>query len=137
MARHWSRIRPLYADTDAAGVVYYGTYLRYLEEARTQAVEAVGLDLSAEADAGFLYPVAHVEIDYRASIRYGQIVRVSSEVRSLERVRCTIAHELVLEDAEQVAATALVELACVNFATRRPVRVSPAMRAALESLLAE
>ena len=34
--------RIYYHDTDAGGVVYYGRYLNYLEEARTEFLEQQG-----------------------------------------------------------------------------------------------
>ena len=37
--------RIYYHDTDAGGVVYYGRYLNYLEEARTQFLEQQGIDI--------------------------------------------------------------------------------------------
>ena len=79
MPIHTTEIRPLFADTDTAGVVYYGTMLRYLEEARTQAVESVGLVISEEFEQGYLYPVTHIDINYQGPARYGQVLCVTTE----------------------------------------------------------
>jgi len=38
--------RIYYHDTDAGGVVYYGRYLNYLEEARTEFLEDRGLSVA-------------------------------------------------------------------------------------------
>ena len=35
--------RIFYHDTDSGGVVYYGNYLKYLEESRTELLEQKGL----------------------------------------------------------------------------------------------
>ena len=40
-------VRVYYEDTDAAGVVYYANYLKYLERARTKWLAAAGVTLSA------------------------------------------------------------------------------------------
>ena len=37
--------RIYYHDTDAGGIVYYGQYLCYLEEARTEFLEKQGLSV--------------------------------------------------------------------------------------------
>ena len=39
--------RIYYHDTDAGGVVYYGNYLKYLEESRTEFLEKKGLSVTA------------------------------------------------------------------------------------------
>jgi acyl-CoA thioester hydrolase len=133
---HTTRIRTLFADTDAAGVVYYGTYLRYLEEARTRAIESVGLDLGAEYQQGYLYPVTRVEIDYLASIPYSSQVSITTEVAEIGRVRFRVEHRLYLEDGETRAPVgrATVHLACVGREGRRPTRLSAAMADALMRL---
>ncbi len=42
-------VRVYYEDTDAAGVVYYANYLRFMERARTEWLASIGFDLD---DAG-------------------------------------------------------------------------------------
>jgi hypothetical protein len=37
------RLRVLYADTDAGGVVYHGSYLRFFEAGRTEAMRSAGV----------------------------------------------------------------------------------------------
>ena len=46
--------RIYYHDTDAGGVVYYGNYLKYLEESRTEFLEKKGLSVTQLHRAGFL-----------------------------------------------------------------------------------
>src|SRR5581483_9463477 len=43
----WLDVRVYYEDTDAAGVVYYANYLRYMERARTEWLHALGMDIAA------------------------------------------------------------------------------------------
>ena len=61
-------VRVYYEDTDAQGVVYYANYFRFMERARTEWLEAMGVDhvtlmneenrilVVAEAHAKFLIP---------------------------------------------------------------------------------
>ena len=49
--------RIYYHDTDAGGVVYYGRYLNYLEEARTEFLEDRGLSVAEFQKKGNLYAV--------------------------------------------------------------------------------
>ena len=44
-------VRVYYEDTDAAGVVYYANYLRFMERARTEWLASIGFDLAARARA--------------------------------------------------------------------------------------
>jgi acyl-CoA thioester hydrolase len=40
-------VRVYYEDTDAAGVVYYANYLKFMERARTEWLAALGFPLAA------------------------------------------------------------------------------------------
>jgi len=134
VSAHVCRIRPLFADTDAGGVVYYGTYLRYLEEARTQAVECAGISLRAELSNGCLYPVTHVDIDYQTSVPFGETLCITTDVTEIGRVRFRLDHRLYLEASGAPVGRATVWLACVDRDSRRPRRLSAAMADALVQL---
>jgi acyl-CoA thioester hydrolase len=45
--RHRYAVRVYYEDTDAGGVVYHATYLRFAERARTEALRAAGIPHAA------------------------------------------------------------------------------------------
>ena len=63
-------LRVYYEDTDAAGVVYYANYLKFMERARTEWLAALGFDLAEfEQSHGVLFVVARMEIEYRAPAR--------------------------------------------------------------------
>ena len=51
---HCTRVRVYYEDTDAAGIVYYANYLRFLERARTELLRALvpNLDLVRLVSSG-------------------------------------------------------------------------------------
>ena len=63
-----------YHDTDAGGVVYYGRYLNYLEEARTQYLVHKGIDPDLFRQKKFLYAVRKSTIIYKAPARYGDTI---------------------------------------------------------------
>ena len=57
--------RIYWADTDAAGIVYYANYLRFLERGRSDLVREAGIDQAALLDSeGVMFPVRRFEIDY-------------------------------------------------------------------------
>lgn len=44
MGVHVFPVRVYFEDTDAAGIVYYGNYLRYAERARTELLRELGIE---------------------------------------------------------------------------------------------
>jgi acyl-CoA thioester hydrolase len=59
-----------------AGIVYYANYLRYIERARSEIVEELGIDQRTMRDVGIVFAVTRVEADYLGSARLGDRVKV-------------------------------------------------------------
>src|SRR5512136_61261 len=71
-------------DTDAAGVVYYANYLKFMERARTEWLAALGFPLVAfEREHGVAFVVHRVEIDFVAPARLND--RLDATVELAER----------------------------------------------------
>ena len=59
-------VRVYYEDTDAAGVVYYANYLKFMERARTEWLAAIGFPLAEfERTHGVVFVVHRCEIDFQ------------------------------------------------------------------------
>ncbi|MFA5105213.1 MAG: thioesterase family protein [Candidatus Margulisiibacteriota bacterium] len=103
-----------YHDTDCGGVVYYGNYLKFLEEARTHVFEQLGLsvrDLAEKEDT--LFVVARQEIDYRSPAVYGQTLDIKTWVEEIGRVKIWFGYEI--KDPEgKVIVTARTLMVCVD-----------------------
>lgn len=115
-------VRVYYEDTDAAGVVYYANYLKYLERARTEWLAAAGVTLSAiKSEHNAIFVVHRLEIDYCRAARLGDALNVSLEPVERSRVRL-VAAQKILRDGELIS-NARVTLACLDRRTWRPVAI--------------
>ncbi len=82
-------IRVYYEDTDAAGVVYYANYLKFMERARTEWLAALGFEL-AELERAHGVAVRRriaMEIEYRLPARLGDRLDATLELVELGRAR--------------------------------------------------
>jgi acyl-CoA thioester hydrolase len=126
-------IRVYYEDTDAAGVVYYANYLRFMERTRTEWLGSLGFDLATfESTHGVAFVVHRVEIDYRRPARLGDRLDATLALVELHRARM-VALQQVWRGAEMLT-DALVAVACIDRATFRPARIPLALRSRLETL---
>lgn len=67
-----------FAETDAAGLLHFSNYLRYVESAERELFEQWGVPLLAES-AGQLggFPRVRIQCDYSAPLKFGDRVEVS------------------------------------------------------------
>ena len=117
--------RIYYHDTDAGGVVYYGAYLKHLEEARTEYFRSLGVDLVEYAKDGTIFPVVHLEIDYKSPARYGDVIRVFTRPEKVGNASLRFIQEI--KRGETTLIIAKITWACVN-KDLKPTRIPEAIR---------
>ena len=61
-----------YYETDRMGIAHHSNYIRWMEEARTDTLEQIGLPYDKIERAGILIPVLGVACDYSISFRYSE-----------------------------------------------------------------
>jgi acyl-CoA thioester hydrolase len=116
--------RVWFSDTDAQGVVYYGRYLPYFDNARTEYHRHLGGD-----------PIAGAEFVMRASVvEYHAPARFDDLIESFVRVRRIGTSSVTYECAahrlpdDTLMVTASQTLVLVDLATRRPTPVPDDIR---------
>jgi acyl-CoA thioester hydrolase len=123
--------RVRWSDIDAAGVIFYGAYVRFFEIAESELFRAAGLPL------GVLYnsfdcwlPRVRYSCEFRAPARLDDMLRISAWFKRLGARSMTLGFEVEKQDGVRVADCEIV-LACVSRATFRAVPLPDALRAAL------
>ena len=92
-----------YAETDAMGVVHHATYLIYFEEGRSQYMRDMGSDYARVEASGYQLPVTETSIRFLGSLRYGDMVRVRTQLEENRSRRVTFSYEILngkLDDME-------------------------------------
>ena len=117
--------RVYWEDTDAGGVVYYANYLKFLERARTEWLRTRGHSQREIVEqAGVLFVVARIEVDYRRAARLDDLLFVSCEPKAEGRVTLQFAQRITLgSPTGELVVEALIRAACVDARTFRPKRI--------------
>ena len=124
-------VRVYYEDTDAAGVVYYANYLRYMERARTEWLSALGMEIAVlEREHAVAFVVHRVDIRYLQPARLGDRLEVGVTVRELGRSRLILDQSVTR--AGNTVTDARVTLACLHPAQWRAVRIPLPLLARLQ-----
>ena len=126
---HRFRMRVYWEDTDAAGIVYYANYLRFIERARSELVREAGIDQPAlRSEAGLTFQVRRCEVDYLAPARLDDVLDVETTIEDLGGASIGMRQVVRHQGVDLVAA--LVRLACVG-QDGRPKRLPASVRRAL------
>jgi acyl-CoA thioester hydrolase len=75
--------RVYWEDTDGGAIVYYANYLRFLERSRTEWLRALGhSQQQLLREAGILFTVVSIQVDYRAPARLDDELEITCEPRA-------------------------------------------------------
>ena len=120
-------VRVYYEDTDAAGVVYYANYLKFLERARTEWLRAAGFEQTALRDElGVVFVVRALAIEYAVAAQFNDTLEVTVALGALHGSVIELVQTVCRNGAVLVSAS--VKVACVNTLTFKPVRIPSSIR---------
>ena len=133
--RHRYAVRVYYEDTDAGGVVYHATYLRFAERARTEALRDAGIPHAELLERFILmFVVRRVEVDYLRPARLDDSLIVVTE--PLEVGGATVTLRQDVRGSSGSCALLTVRLACVKPGEGKPGRLPQRWRAVLTDMCA-
>lgn len=115
------QVRVRYAETDQMRVAHHGSYVTWLEEARTEWMRALGWSYATLEQGGIGLPVRQLSVRYRSAAVYEQLLEIRVWTARLRPVAVTIGYEVRDASDGQLLATAEVELACIDL-SQRPFR---------------
>jgi 1,4-dihydroxy-2-naphthoyl-CoA hydrolase len=119
-----------FADTDAAGVVYFANYLSICHEAYEEALESVGIELhDFFSQEGVIIPISNARADYLRPMRCGDRIEVDLSASQVKEDTFFIEYEIWLADNHRkLAAQAKTAHVCVDSTTRKRTPLPETLR---------
>lgn len=111
---HAFKQKVFYSDTDAYGVVWHGSYLRWLEAGRVMFCEKYGLKLSELAKQDIILPVVEINISYKNSAKLDDNVIINTEIKDYGRFYITFHQTVIDEKTKNMCIEATVRVVAIN-----------------------
>ena len=127
-------IRVYWEDTDAGGVVYHARYVAFLERARSDALRAMGRGQQALKEAGLVFAVHSMRMDFLRPARLDDLLVVTAEVARLGRASVVFSQRITR--GEETLLQAEVKVASLRAADFRPASMDQALYQELQALQA-
>jgi acyl-CoA thioester hydrolase len=112
--------------TDYTGVVWHGTYVTWLEEARVECLRSVGVAYADWVGMGYELPVVELSIRYHRSLQMGALAIVKTRMRQMKGVRIHWDYQIQSPDSEELYVTAQVTLVAIERQSGKIMRRLPA-----------
>jgi acyl-CoA thioester hydrolase len=130
--------RVRWSDVDRAGIIYFGSYVRFFEIAETEMYRAMGLPYSEAFEVLDVYPVrAQFHIDFKSPAYLDDLLTVELWVSHIGTSSITLHFEIIRTLSEQgeigqMLATGHCILVTVDHERYKPRRVPERLREAMQ-----
>lgn len=124
---HELPVRIYYEDTDAGGIVYHASYLRFAERGRTEMLRDNGIDHAQMfKETGIGFAVVSLKVDYRQPARLDDLLTVRSWISRLGGASMDMAQHIYRK--QELIAEMTVTLVCID-QNLKAVRLPATVRA--------
>ena len=126
-------VRVYFEDTDAGGVVYHASYVRYCERGRTDFLRLSGIDARGLIDGSqssepAAFVVRRMTLDFRRPARMDDLLQVETSVRELGGASVTLDQRITRDGVTIFEAVVTVVLVAMS---GKPLRLGELVRAGL------
>jgi acyl-CoA thioester hydrolase len=109
-----SKIRVIYADTDAMGIVYHTNYIKWFEIGRTELLRDMGIYYAVFESRGFNLPLTKAYCHYLLPARYDQVLLIETEIEYIKRASVKFNCSIWDEQQEKKLVDGYTVHACTN-----------------------
>lgn len=121
-------VRVYYEDTDASGVAYHGSYVRWMERGRTEWLRGQGgSQVSFMSDQGIAFTLSRLEMRFVAPARLDDALEVVTTVERFGKASIDFRQEVRLKDTAQTLVRATARVGCVDQQSFRPAPLPPSI----------
>jgi acyl-CoA thioester hydrolase len=125
-------VRVYWEDTDAGGVVYHASYLRFMERARSEWLRTQGIAQSTfKQDTGLAFVVRSMQLDFLKPALLDDELDVTVAVQQRRAASILFGQSISRADGVELV-RAQVRVACVDVANMRPMPIPTGVLSALD-----
>jgi len=127
-------VRVYYEDTDAAGVVYYANYLKFMERARTEYIRAFGFEQdSLREQEGTLFVVRNVSLQLHKPARFNDELEVVTSISHIARTNLVFKQSIRRVGDATILSEAEIQVVSVNAVSWKPQAIPKVLLQAINN----
>lgn len=81
-----------YYETDRMGITHHSNYIRFMEEARTEWMEAMGMSYDTFEKLGLTSPMLSVNCNYKKTTTYSDIIDIAIYIKDCAHLKIRVAY---------------------------------------------
>lgn len=112
--KHKFEQKVYYSDTDAYGVVWHGSYLRWLEAGRVELCEKMGYNLIDLQAQDITLPVVNINVRYKSSAKLNDEMIIETFIQKFNSLSVTFEQRIFNKQTGKTFIEAIVDVVAIN-----------------------
>lgn len=112
--KHSFEQKVFYSDTDAYGVVWHGSYLRWLEMGRVDLCEMLGYNLVQLQAQSITLPVVNLNIKYKFSAKLNDVMIIETQIKKYTPLCVTFEQKILDKNSHKTFVEASVDVVAID-----------------------
>lgn len=121
MKSHSTYVKVRYAETDQMGVVYHGNYAQYLEIARIDWLDALGISYKKMEEEGVMLPVFELNLKFKKSAKFDDKLKIVTYLKEKPGVKIMFRYE-IFNQKEELLTEAETTLIFMDMDKMKPIK---------------
>lgn len=98
--------RAQYHETDQMGIIHHSNYVKWMEEARINLMDQIGLSYKQMEEMEIISPVLSIEVNYRSMVHFDDIVVIEPRLVKYDGIRMEIEYNMYDKKNGEIRCTA-------------------------------
>lgn len=112
--KHIFEQKVYYSDTDAYGVVWHGSYLRWLEMGRVLLCEMLGYNLVELEQQNIVLPVVNLNVKYKSSAKLNDEMIIETSIQKFNSLSVTFEQKIINKQNGKTYIEASVDVVAID-----------------------
>jgi acyl-CoA thioester hydrolase len=83
-----------YYETDQMGIAHHSNYIRWMEEARVDLMQQLGITMAEMEANGFITPILSVSCEYKSMTKFYETVLIGIKAKTYNAVKLFLEYEM-------------------------------------------
>ncbi len=98
--------RARYYETDQMGIIHHSNYIKWMEEARMDMMDQIGLDYKQMESMEIISPVLSVSVNYHSMVRFDDVVVIETKLVKYNGVKMEVEYRMTDKETGELRTTA-------------------------------
>ncbi len=121
MIEHQTTIKIRYGETDKMGIVHHSNYPLYLEEARMDLLQEIGMNYGEIEDSGVILPVVSMNFRFYSPLFYDDVITIKTALTRPSGIKLIFDYE-IFNQLNKLVCKAETTLVFADMKTRKLIR---------------